>query len=85
MLSKRKLILARGVSKAYDIYGSPLSRIINMLWFRPHRTQSFHALSKLDLDIYSGQSIGIIGKNGAGKSTLLQLICGILTPTTGMI
>ncbi|WPF88241.1 ABC transporter ATP-binding protein [Cyanobacterium aponinum AL20118] len=85
MLSKRKLVSARGVSKAYDIYGSPLDRIISMLWFRPHRTRSFHALSKLDLDIYSGQSIGIIGKNGAGKSTLLQLICGVLTPTTGKL
>ncbi|WP_158505867.1 ABC transporter ATP-binding protein [Geminocystis sp. NIES-3708] len=73
------------MSKAYDIYRTPLNRIISMLCFRPRGTRSFHALSQLDLDIYAGQSIGIIGKNGAGKSTLLQLICGILTPTTGMI
>ncbi|WP_330203647.1 ABC transporter ATP-binding protein [Cyanobacterium sp. Dongsha4] len=85
MLSKRRLICARGVSKTYEIYKSPFALISHLLWPRPHKVESFNALCQLDLDIYSGQSIGIIGQNGAGKSTLLQLICGILTPTKGRI
>ena len=40
------------------------------------------ALSGFDLDVYSGQIMGLIGPNGAGKSTFLQAILG-LVDTTG--
>ena len=43
------------------------------------------ALSEINLDIYKGGSIGIIGRNGSGKSTLVKLIAGVLQPTTGQI
>jgi ABC-type polysaccharide/polyol phosphate transport system ATPase subunit len=42
-------------------------------------------LRDINLSIYSGEKIGIIGSNGSGKSTLLKLICGILKPTKGQI
>ena len=47
--------------------------------------QKFWALQDIDLTIYRGERIGIIGANGAGKSTLLKLICQITAPTTGDI
>lgn len=47
--------------------------------------QKFWALKDVDLTIYQGERIGIIGANGAGKSTLLKLICRITSPTTGGI
>ena len=40
------------------------------------------ALSGFDLDVYSGQIMGLIGPNGAGKSTFLQAVLG-LVDTTG--
>ncbi|MGK7944352.1 MAG: ABC transporter ATP-binding protein [Microcystaceae cyanobacterium] len=40
-------------------------------------------LDQLDLTIYAGEKVGIIGSNGSGKSTLLKVICGILQPTSG--
>jgi lipopolysaccharide transport system ATP-binding protein len=40
-------------------------------------------LDNLDLTIYAGEKVGIIGSNGSGKSTLLKIICGILQPTRG--
>lgn len=43
------------------------------------------ALKDINLDIYEGEIVGIIGKNGAGKSTLLKLISRITAPTTGVI
>jgi lipopolysaccharide transport system ATP-binding protein len=43
------------------------------------------ALSEINLDIYKGGSIGIIGRNGSGKSTLVKLIAGVLQPTAGQI
>lgn len=42
-------------------------------------------LQEIDLSIYQGQFIGIIGPNGSGKTTMLKLISGILAPQTGKI
>lgn len=41
------------------------------------------ALRNIDLNIHSGQSVGIIGHNGAGKSTLLKILSGVTYPTEG--
>nr|WP_285890827.1 ABC transporter ATP-binding protein [Mesobacillus maritimus] len=40
-------------------------------------------LKEMNLSLYSGELVAIVGRNGAGKSTLLQLISGILSPKTG--
>jgi len=42
-----------------------------------------HALKGVDLDIYEGEIIGLVGENGAGKSTLLKIIIGAEDPTSG--
>ena len=39
----------------------------------------------LDLDIYRGETIGVIGPSGCGKSVLLSEIVGLLTPTAGSV
>lgn len=43
------------------------------------------ALNGIDLDVYRGETVGIIGLNGAGKSTFLKLLCQITAPTEGEI
>lgn len=43
----------------------------------------FVALSGINLEIKSGEVLGIIGKNGSGKSTLLRVIAGIYPTDTG--
>ena len=45
--------------------------------------QEFYALDGVDLTVYKGERVGIIGANGAGKSTLLKLLCRITAPTEG--
>lgn len=45
----------------------------------------FWALNGIDLTIYRGERIGIIGANGAGKSTLLKLLSRVTAPTAGDI
>ena len=45
----------------------------------------FMALNGIDLTIYKGEALGIIGANGAGKSTLLKLLCRVTGPTEGEI
>ena len=43
------------------------------------------ALNKINLDIYQGEILGIIGANGAGKSTLLKILSRVTSPTKGKI
>ena len=47
--------------------------------------QTFMALNGIDLTIYKGEAVGIIGRNGAGKSTLLKLLSRVTAPTDGEI
>ena len=45
----------------------------------------FYALDGIDLTVYKGEALGIIGKNGAGKSTLLKILSRITAPTEGSV
>ena len=46
---------------------------------------SHHVLDSVSLQVYEGETLGIIGRNGVGKSTLLRLMAGILAPTRGRV
>lgn len=48
-------------------------------------SETFMALNGVDLTIYPGEAVGIIGRNGAGKSTLLKLLSRVTAPTEGTI
>ncbi len=43
------------------------------------------ALRHINLDIYTGAYLGVLGPNGSGKTTLAYIIAGILTPTNGTV
>ena len=45
----------------------------------------FPVLKDINLTIYEGEKIGVIGDNGAGKTTLLKIISEITSPTKGVI
>ncbi len=47
--------------------------------------ETFMALNGIDLTIYKGEAVGIIGGNGAGKSTLLKILSRVTAPTEGEI
>ena len=42
-------------------------------------------LKHINLEVYEGETLAVIGPSGTGKSTLLRLIIGLLKPTTGNI
>lgn len=43
------------------------------------------ALRGVDLDVYRGEILGLLGENGAGKTTLMKILSGFLKPTRGRI
>jgi putative ABC transport system ATP-binding protein len=45
----------------------------------------FTALRGINLDVTSGEFIGLIGKSGSGKTTLINMITGIDRPTSGRV
>lgn len=49
------------------------------------KNETFMALDGIDLIVYKGERLGIIGHNGAGKSTLLKLLSRVTGPTEGEI
>ncbi|MCA1319214.1 ABC transporter ATP-binding protein [Bacillus tianshenii] len=42
-------------------------------------------LKNIDLSIYEGEIVSIIGKSGSGKSTLLNLMSGFMKPSSGTV
>jgi lipopolysaccharide transport system ATP-binding protein len=42
-------------------------------------------LSGLDLELYAGETLGVLGRNGAGKSTLMALLADIISPDEGTV
>ena len=59
------------------------------LSYRSKRTSFEHGqhkvLDRVSLELYQGETLGIIGRNGVGKTTMLQLMAAILAPTEGSV
>lgn len=52
---------------------------VNLLW------NGHIILEDINIQINSGEMIGIIGPNGAGKTTLLRIMLGLAKPTSGQV
>ena len=57
---------------------------VNNLEFSYEKTGK-QVLNNINLDIYRGEMLAIVGTNGAGKSTFSKVICGFEEPSTGSI
>ncbi len=79
-------IEVRDVVKIYKLYDKPRDRMKEAFGFGKKQVHKLHyALNGVNMNIYKGETVGIIGTNGSGKSTILKIITGVLTPTSGEV
>ena len=71
----RALVSCEGLTKRYTTRTD--------LWGRPQA--SFDAVKAVNLTLYQGERVGLIGESGSGKSTLGRLLIGMLAPSEGAI
>ena len=46
---------------------------------------AIRALTSVDLEVYPGEVVALVGDNGAGKSTLVKILAGVFKPDAGSI
>ena len=98
--NRQPILRVSGVTKKYRLgqYNADSLQEEIKLWRERRRNKNIsatsdqrivenyiYALNGVDLTVYQGERLGIIGRNGSGKSTLLKLISRITAPSTGNI
>lgn len=81
---KKIAINLSNLSKSYKLYDRPSDHVkeVFSLSGKSYSKEKL-VLDNIDIQIESGDVVGIVGTNGAGKSTLLKIITGVLAPTSG--
>ena len=51
----------------------------------PVKGAFLHGVSQVDLQVYEGETLALVGESGCGKSTLGRLLLGLLPPTEGQV
>lgn len=86
MEENRKLAIeVKNVEKVYKLYDKLRDRMYDALGFKKKNFKLYYALNGVNLNVYQGETVGIIGTNGSGKSTLLKIITGVLNPSAGEV
>ncbi|MBF0273794.1 MAG: ABC transporter ATP-binding protein [Nitrospinae bacterium] len=79
-------IRVKNLSKKYKLFPSKVKKIVELFSLGRIVTHDPHwVLNNINVEIESGETIGIIGQNGAGKSTLLKILTGTTQATSGTV
>jgi len=62
-----------------------LLKLINVSKSYVSETETVAPLKDINMDIYEGQFIAIVGRSGSGKTTLLNVMAGLDKPTSGEV
>lgn len=73
------------ITKEYDLYKKKSDKIRALFKFSEKSVPHFWGLKGIDLKVYAGEAVGLIGINGSGKSTLSNILAGIIPQTTGQM
>ncbi len=62
-----------------------MSPIISISGLSKTYASGLSALKRVDLEIRRGEIFALLGPNGAGKTTVINIVCGIVTPSSGTV
>ncbi|WP_078440220.1 MULTISPECIES: teichoic acids export ABC transporter ATP-binding subunit TagH [Bacillaceae] len=75
-----------GVTKKYTLFTSNSEKLKAMFLPKMQKeNRDFYALRDISLEIFEGETIGIVGINGSGKSTISNILAGVIPPTEGTL
>ena len=85
MPARSGTITAENLTKVYrTVVRKPGAAGALQTLLRPEHTDKV-AVGGISLRVGEGELLALLGPNGAGKSTTIKMLCGILTPTSGVV
>lgn len=86
-MDKSVAIKVDHLTKVYKLYDRNKDRLKESLHIgrKSIVSHEHYALNDVNLEVHTGETVGIIGTNGSGKSTILKIITGVLNPTEGEV
>lgn len=75
-MDNKKLVELKGITKEFPTGSGS---------FGKKNAAVVHAVTDVTLDVYEGETLGLVGESGCGKSTLGRLMLNLITPTRGQV
>lgn len=75
MIENQPLLSLNGIKKYYPVGSGLFGR----------KNQFVKAVDGVSIDIYPGETVGLVGESGCGKSTIGRMVVGLTDPTSGDI
>ncbi|WP_417518930.1 ABC transporter ATP-binding protein [Marinobacter sp.] len=79
------LVDIRGLEKRFDLSGSLLEQITFKNGRFQRKQEAVHAINGVDLQVYKGEALCVVGESGCGKSTVARTVMGLLSPSAGEV